>query len=466
MDQLLPLAIAIAVELALFAAVVFALFGTEDLLVDALFLSNVHRLRSTPARARAATTRRFAIFIPAWREAAVIGHMLAASSKAWAGHDIRFYVGVYPNDLATLITVRDAAARDPRIRVIINHEAGPTTKGACLNRLWQACRADQKTGGFSTDAVLLHDAEDLVDPAELAVLDRALDSNDFAQLPVVPSLAARSRWISGHYCDEFAEAHIKDLPVRFAFGRVLPLAGVGCAFRLDVLASIAGEVGPFNPTSLTEDYELGLRLSAAGARGAFVRQRTDEGRLVASRGYFPHQIDQAVRQKTRWLRGIAFDAWDRLGWIGPSEAEPAQRLAAYWMLWRDRRAAIAALAILCGYSAVLIAIFAYLQSPPDVDAALAAHPVIVQLFLFNLALLLWRIAVRAACTGHVYGWHHAPLAVLRIPISNIILVMTAWRAMLGHVRDYNSATAPVWDKTEHMPPVLLVPTLLTSEQTI
>lgn len=463
MDQLLPLAIAVAVELALFAAVIFALFGTEDLLIDALFLSDVNRHRSTPAPARAAATHRFAIFIPAWRESAVIGSTLAIASRAWSDDALRIYVGVYPNDLATLIAARDAASLDPRIRIVINHEPGPTTKGACLNRLWQACRADQKTGCFSTDAVLLHDAEDIVDPAELSVLDCALDSNDFAQLPVVPSLDPRSRLISGHYCDEFAEAHIKDLPVRAAFGHALPLAGVGCAFRLDALVNIADQAGPFSAASLTEDYELGLRLSAAGARGVFVRQRTGEGRLVASRGYFPHLIDKAVRQKTRWLRGIAFDAWDRLGWIGSPAAAPLHRWAAVWMLWRDRRAAISALAIMCGYGAVLLAIFAYLQSPAVVDEALEAHPVIVQLFLFNLILLSWRIAVRAVCTGRVYGWHHAPLAVLRIPISNIILVMTAWRAMLGHVRGYNSENAPVWDKTEHAPPAPLIPALLTSE---
>jgi adsorption protein B len=35
--------------------------------------------------------------------------------------------------------------------------------------------------------------------------------------------------ISGHYCDEFAEAHGKFMPVRQKLGASLPLAGVGCA---------------------------------------------------------------------------------------------------------------------------------------------------------------------------------------------------------------------------------------------
>jgi adsorption protein B len=77
---------------------------------------------------------------------------------------------------------------------------------------------------------VLHDAEDMVDPAALGLLDRALDEADFVQLPVLPEPQRSSRLVGSHYCEEFAEAHGKLMVVRGALSAGLPAAGVGCAF--------------------------------------------------------------------------------------------------------------------------------------------------------------------------------------------------------------------------------------------
>ena len=44
----------------------------------------------------------------------------------------------------------------------------------------------------------------------------------------------------------------------------------------------------------------------------FVRIPAEPGErgVVASRGYFPATLGAAVRQKARWLGGIAFSGWD------------------------------------------------------------------------------------------------------------------------------------------------------------
>ena len=69
---------------------------------------------------------------------------------------------------------------------------------------------------------------------------------------------------------------------------------------------------------MTEDYELGLRLGGIGLKTMFVRLPVAPGSraVVASRGHFPASLDAAVRQKARWVGGIAFAGWDRLdsGW--------------------------------------------------------------------------------------------------------------------------------------------------------
>src|SRR3546814_4746345 len=67
-------------------------------------------------------------------------------------------------------------------------------------------------------------------------------------------------------------------------------------------------------TSWTEDYGIGLRIGALGGRGILARvPEYPGGPVVAVRAYFPATLDAAVRQKARWLFGIALAGWDRTG---------------------------------------------------------------------------------------------------------------------------------------------------------
>ena len=61
--------------------------------------------------------------------------------------------------------------------------------------------------------------------------------------------------------------------MREAVGAAIPLAGVGCAIARAPLARLAAaqDGRPFAGTSMTEDYELGLRIGALGLRTIFVR---------------------------------------------------------------------------------------------------------------------------------------------------------------------------------------------------
>jgi bacteriophage N4 adsorption protein B len=68
--------------------------------------------------------------------------------------------------------------------------------------------------------------------------------------------------------------------------------------------------------------------------------------VVASRGHFPATLGAAVRQKARWLGGIAFSGCDRLGWSGG--------LGERWMRMRDRRGPIAAVLLGAAYAAALL----------------------------------------------------------------------------------------------------------------
>jgi adsorption protein B len=144
---------------------------------------------------------RAAILVPAWHEEEVIGHMIAHTLKAWQQRDFVLYVGCYLNDPATLVAAIAGADSDPRVRIVVNAVNGPTTKADCLNRLYAALRADEARSGVKYRNIIMHDSEDMVDPAALAVMDRALAEVDFVQLPVRPEPQPASLWIAGHYSD-------------------------------------------------------------------------------------------------------------------------------------------------------------------------------------------------------------------------------------------------------------------------
>ncbi|HYI47723.1 MAG TPA: glycosyl transferase family protein [Allosphingosinicella sp.] len=437
-------------EAALFAAVGFLVLGLSDMTVDLIWLA--HRV-SRPGRPRPSVADlplpvrpgRLAVFVPAWDEAAVIGEMLRGAASAWGEGDWRLYVGTYRNDPETTAAAAAVAAAEPRIRVVTRGDPGPTTKADCLNRLWRALLADEAVEGRRAKAIVLHDAEDVVHPAELRLFDGLIERFDLVQLPVLPLIHPHSRWLGGHYADEFAESHGKEMVVRGALGAGLPSAGVGCAFSREALARLAEERGglPFDSDSLTEDYELGLRLAEAGARRAFVRIRGADGEIVATREYFPGTLDASVRQKARWMTGIALSGWDRLGWSGG--------LTERWMRLRDRQSLLAAILLGAGYLA--LALWLALKGwegaggggPAPLPALLSA------LVTVNLGLLGWRLAFRSGFTAAAYGWREGLRALPRMAVGNLVAMLAALSAF-SRYQAIRRGGRPRWDKTAHIFP--------------
>jgi adsorption protein B len=447
-------------ELLLISAVAIAISGTDDLFIDIVFFSRTLWRRLTVYtrhdRATAESLRRrdpgaIAIIIPAWDESAVIGAMLASTLQRLDYPRYRIFVGVYPNDPAGMAAV--SLVRDPRIEIVQCSRPGPTTKADCLNHIWAAILTHESRAGSPFKAIVLHDAEDVIHPQELWVFDALIPRLALVQLPVLPLPDRSSRWISGHYLDEFAENHTKDMAVREALGAAVPSAGVACAIDRRYLGRIAAgrsssrqaRPGPFDAESLTEDYELGHRIKAMGGRGGLVRVRSNNERVVvATREHFPADLESALRQKSRWLTGIALSGWDRLGWQGG--------IGSRYMMLRDRKALFTAPLAIIGYAvAVLVALDMLLRR--DVSLAAAMPPLIgpglAALLWFNAALLVWRLVLRAGFTGHSHGWAEGLRAIPRTLASNIINAAAAWRAMLRYHAIVNGQARLGWDKTDH-----------------
>jgi bacteriophage N4 adsorption protein B len=441
-------------ELLLFSGFWFLVGGIDDIIVDLVWGGRAAWRRVTRYRLAApmradelpgtAQSGMIAVFIPAWREAEVIGRMLRHCHTSWrgCGIDYRIYVGCYGNDPASIAAIASVALGDPYVRMVLCDQPGPTTKADCLNRLWRALTQDELAGGYKAKALVMHDAEDAVHPLELRIFDYLIERAAAVQLPVIPVQVPGSAWVSGHYCDEFAEAHGKSLVVREALGAAVPLAGVGCAIERNHLGRIAIARGgkPFDADSLTEDYELGLGLGADGGKVIFARMLDGDGELVGTRACFPDSFEAATRQKARWMTGIALAGWDRLGWRGG--------FAESWMRLRDRKAVFAAIVLATAYLCVILSAVLLLAQRTGLYDPPPISP-LTQLILFaTLVLLCWRTVVRTGFVWLMHGPRQAALSIPRSLVANIITIVAARKACWTYIRHIFGARL-VWDKTSH-----------------
>src|SRR5262249_38834790 len=263
--------------------------------------------------------RRIAIFVGLWREHRVIGHMLEHNLSLihYSNYDV--FVGVYPNDELTERAVADAARRDPRIQLAVCPHDGPTSKGDCLNWIYRGMAAYEKRHRVRFEIIITHDAEDLIHPESLRLINWYSREHEMVQVPVLALPTPAHEITHGIYCDEFAETQTKDIPVRQRLGGFLPSSGVGTGFDRESLERLGAARGgrSFDPECLTEDYENGLRFYLMGLRQIFLPIVFDHRGPIATREYFPRTLRAAVRQRSRWVAGIALQGWQNHGWRVP-----------------------------------------------------------------------------------------------------------------------------------------------------
>jgi bacteriophage N4 adsorption protein B len=440
-------------------AFAIALSGLDDLLIDGAYLCRLAwRRLAVYSRFRKAAAedlqtepeRPFAVMIPAWREADVIGQMIRSTLDRLDYGNYRLFVGVYPNDPETTAIIDALALADPRVvRADVAHPGG-TSKGDCLNAIWRRIRLYELETGILFAGFVLHDAEDLVPAREMAVFNHLIGRKDMVQLPVLPLPQASSPWVAGHYLDEFAELHGKDLLVREWIGATVPCAGVACAFSRAAMIGAARANGGalFAAGSLTEDYELAHRIRALGFSSIFVRMADLHGSqaTLATREYFPDAFFGAVRQKARWLAGITLQGWEHIGWRGS--------LAERYMLLRDRKALVTAWVNMLAYVAALHLIA--LQIAADWFPSLPRFATLVTegsttetLLMINAALLSWRLMIRALFSGRHYGWWQGLLSVPRSVVGNAINFAAACRAIGLYTQAKLRRGTMRWEKTAH-----------------
>lgn len=437
-----------------FLAVYIFLSGLDDLALDLFWLLRREAL-AVPPWLRPSPEKRIAILLPLWKEAAVIEKMLDHNLASIRYRNYQVLAGVYLNDEETRSVVKRAAARHPQVQAVVVPHDGPTSKADCLNWIYQRLIEQEMNGAPVAEVVLIHDAEDLIHPDSLALVNRLTEMAGMVQIPVLALATPLHELTHGVYCDDFAESQTKDLKTRTALGAFLPGCGVGTAFRREVLEELAEAESNrlFDPLALTEDYDNGLRLHELGCRQIFVPLQWRNGEPLATREYFPRSFRAAVRQRTRWVTGNCLQAWQRHGW-GRLMRRPWLQA---WFFWRDRK-------ILWGSWIGLLSNFVFLWALAGwtvanaasarwwLGEAIAGQPWLSSLLAVNLALCCHRLAVRMYCSGRIYGWKFAAGAPVRMVWGNLINAAASVGALWQFARSQWTGEPLRWLKTEHCYP--------------
>ena len=356
----------------------------------------------------------FSLLVPARHEQAVLGATLAQLQRLdYPLFEVIVIVG--HDDPETAAVAHHAAELDPeRIRVVVDHSI-PKNKPKALNAALPLCRGE---------IVGVFDAEDEVDRRLLRAVDRAFRATGAEVVQGgVQLINFRSSWYSLRNCLEYffwfrSRLHLHEQH------RFIPLGGNTVFVRSDVLRSADG----WDADCLAEDCELGVRLSARGARISVCY----DPHLV-TREETPDTLWALLKQRTRWNQGflqvLRKGEWRRLPTL-------SERLLARYTLAQPFLQAFAGIAI-----------------PIAVVTAIIAHvPVGIALITFlpavpTIAMVVFEaVGLREFC--RVYYMRPRTLDYVRLiagaPLYQLVLAAAACRAVLRELRGQRG-----WEKTAH-----------------
>ena len=362
----------------------------------------------------------FTVLLPARHEEEVIeSTILRVAHANYPKHLLQIIVICPAEDERTISRAQQQAetlrAEAFDVEVLV-FEDGPVNKPHGLNFALPHAR---------NDIVCIFDAEDDMHPDIFSLVNTLF----VRELPAVVQAGVqlmnyRSTWYSAINVLEYFFWFKSRLHFHARYGAI-PLGGNTVFFRRKLLNHLQG----WDETNLTEDAEIGLRLSAMGAR---VRVVYDD--RYVTREETPPTLGGFIRQRTRWSQGflqtLRKGVWKQM----PTRA---QRLLAFYTLAFPN--VQAALGLYVPISIVMI----LAVDTPVILAIISTAPVflliahfmtsMVGLYEFTEAHHLpanWRMVARLALVWYPY---------------QLVLAYAALRALHRLLTDKNN-----WEKTRHI----------------
>ena len=304
---------------------------------------------------------------------------------------------------------------DPNVQLVIFNDT-PINKPHGLNLALQVAHGD---------VVTIFDAEDEPHPDILTIINTTMLNDD---VDVVQSgvqlMNHNTKWFCFLNVLEYF-FWFKSSMHFFARIGMTPLGGNTVFVRRELMEQLGG----WDETCLTEDADLGIRLSLSHARMRIIYD--DE---FVTREETPHTIEQFIKQRTRWNQGfiqILFKGeWLKLEKL-------SQRLLAFYVLILPEMQAFFALLI-----PISLIMFFFVKLP-----LWLALMTFLPLYCFVLDVFVDVAGLHEFLKAHnrKWKWLEAAYILLTFFFYQLILSFGALRAVWRYVQGASN-----WEKTAHI----------------
>jgi glycosyltransferase XagB len=364
---------------------------------------------------------RFTLLLPARHEEQVIAQTIQQVVRIDYPPDLMEIIVVCErNDRGTLRAARRgirsvSSPSSPRLR-LATFSDGPINKPHGLNKALRIA-----TG----DVVGVFDAEDDVQPGILHKVNTILlqEPVDVVQ-GAVQLMNHESTWFSALNCVEYFLWFNSRLH-HDALAGALPLAGNTVFVRRSFLTKVGG----WDDRCLTEDADLGFRLSALGAR-----LRVFSGPELATREETPLTVGAFVRQRTRWHQGF-LQVLKKGDWL--KMPSPKTKFLALNTLTQPFTGSLASLLW------PVAAVMAFLVKMPIQIVLITYLP----LYAFFITILTQIVGYRLFTEefGLRFRFSRAALMTVAFVPYTWLLAVASVRAIIRELRGIKG-----WEKTEHV----------------
>lgn len=366
----------------------------------------------------------YSVLVALYQEASQADDLIDALLRLdWPRERLEIMLVCEEDDHETIAAIETRLGEEhvPHLTVCRVPAAGPRTKPKALNIALAQSRGDY---------LVIYDAEDRPEPGQLREAHAKFSYSHPELVCLQAPLVIHNHgegWLSRMFTLEYSALFDGLLPALARHNLPLPLGGTSNHFKRAVLEAAGG----WDPFNVTEDADLGMRLSRMGYRISTLTRPTYEEAPIA--------FDVWLRQRTRWIKG----------WLQTWLVHMRQPLR----LSRDLGLAgtlafhlmITAMVISALVHPILLVslVFWLFDGWQNGAAAVLSRP----LFWFDVATIVLGYAafiVLAVRTLPVRGLSHLAPALVGLPLYWPLISLAAWRAVWHLIRRPHE-----WEKTPH-----------------
>ncbi len=378
-------------------------------------------IKNVPLVRAHATLPVYSVLVALYHEDGQVADLVAALSKLqWPRSKLEIKLICEGDDPATIEAVKKVIPGPP-FELVIVPPTLPRTKPKALNFAFPLCKGEY---------LVLYDAEDRPHPLQLmeaySVFSKADGKLACLQAPLIIHNHHKG-WLPTLFAIEYSALFNGFLPALARWKTPIPLGGTSNHFRTSALK----KAGAWDPYNVTEDADLGIRLSRMNYQTGVLRYPTFEEA--------PENFDIWVRQRTRWFKG-----WLQT-WLVHMRQPGNLGKNLGWFNMLIFHAVITGLII----SALSHPLFLVSLTITVYHMAVTDHisPYYITIAAFDFSNILFGYAAFA-----VLAWRSLPVSglaslrprIIGIPVYWLLISMGAWRAVWHLiVRPFD------WEKTPH-----------------